>query len=353
LTLTTETSALSTMDAVLICVPTPLDAHLVPDLTALRGACAAVVESARPGQTIVLTSTTYVGCTRELLVDPLRLRGLVAGQDVFVAFSPERIDPGSPDHLPVNTPRVVGGVTAECAERAILALAKTAQSVYPVSSPEAAELTKLLENTFRAVNIALANEFAGIARRFDIDVVEVIDAAATKPYGFMPFNPGPGVGGHCIPCDPHYLLWQLKANRMPAPLTEAAMAAIAARPRAVVTRAEAVLALTGLPLAGARILIVGVAYKPAVSDVRESPALEIIDELVRGGAFVSYTDAMVDSLLTSAGPLLSTDDFTPGSWDLVIAHTLHPSVDHSWIGRAPLVLDASYQLNDVPHRHVL
>ncbi|MBJ8337275.1 nucleotide sugar dehydrogenase [Antrihabitans sp. YC3-6] len=353
LTLTTETSALSTMDAVLICVPTPLDAHLVPDLTALRGACAAVVESARAGQTIVLTSTSYVGCTRELLVEPLRLRGLVAGQDVFVAFSPERIDPGSPDHIPAHTPRVVGGVTAECAARAIQALAKTAPSVYPVSSPEAAELTKLLENTFRAVNIALANEFACIARQLDIDVVEVIDAAATKPYGYLAFRPGPGVGGHCIPCDPHYLLWQLKASRMPAPLTEAAMAAIAARPRAVVTRAEAVLAMTGLPLAGARILIVGVAYKPAVADVRESPAVEILDDLVRGGACVSYTDAMVDSLHTSAGRLNSTNDFTPGNWDLVIAHTLHPSVDHSWIGNAPLVLDATYQLTDVPHRHVL
>ncbi|MGH3889334.1 MAG: UDP binding domain-containing protein [Pseudonocardiaceae bacterium] len=203
------------------------------------------------------------------------------------------------------------------------------------------------------MNIALANEFSGIARLFDVDAIEVIRAAATKPYGFMPFYPGPGVGGHCVPCDPHYLLWQLKARRMPSPVIDAAMAAIAARPGLVVTRAQEVLAEVGRPLAGARILIVGVAYKPAVADVRESPALEIVDELTDRGAHVSYTDALVGSVRTASGLFTSEADPAQGDWDLVITHTLHPTVDHSWIAGARLVLDASYQRERLKHRHVL
>ena len=352
-TLTSETSGLNAVDTVLICVPTPVDTHLVPDLTALWAACAAVVEAARPGQTIVLTSTTYVGCTQELLVEPLRQRGLIAGRDLFVAFSPERIDPGSPSHIPEHTPRVVGGVTEVCTAHAVQTLAKSAASVHTVSCPEVAELTKLLENTFRAVNIALANEFASIARELDIDVTEAICAAATKPYGFMPFYPGPGVGGHCIPCDPHYLLWQLKASKLPSPVIEAAMASIAARPHAVVSRAQEVLAEAGRALAGSSILIVGVAYKPAVADVRESPALQIIDELVRRGAEVSFTDVMVESVRTASGPILREPDPASGDWDLVIAHTLHPGADHSWLSAVPKVLDATYKLPQLAQRSVL
>jgi nucleotide sugar dehydrogenase len=353
LTLTTETSGLSAVDTVLVCVPTPVDTHLVPDLTALWAACAAVVEAARPGQTIVLTSTTYVGCTQELLVEPLRQRGLIAGRDLFVAFSPERIDPGSPSHVPERTPRVVGGVTELCTAHAVQTLAKSAAAVHTVSCPEAAELTKLLENTFRAVNIALANEFAAIARQFDIDVTEVICAAATKPYGFMAFHPGPGVGGHCIPCDPHYLLWQLKASKLPSPVTEAAMAAIAARPHAVVSRAQEVLAEAGRALAGARILIVGVAYKPAVADIRESPALQIIDELVRRGAEVAFTDVMVESVRTASGTLLREPDPACADWDLVVVHTVHPGQDYGWLSSQPAVLDTTYRLAELAERHVL
>jgi UDP-N-acetyl-D-glucosamine dehydrogenase len=352
-TLTTETSGLSAVDTVLICVPTPIDTHLVPELTALSAACAAVVEAARPGQTIVLTSTTYVGCTQELLVEPLRQRGLVAGRELFVAFSPERIDPGSRSHVPECTPRVVGGVTDACTAHAAQTLVKSAASLHRVSCPEVAELTKLLENTFRAVNIALVNEFSCIARQFDIDVMEVICAAATKPYGFMPFHPGPGVGGHCIPCDPHYLLWQLKASKLPSPVTEAAMASIAARPHAVVSRAQEVLAEAGRALAGSRILVVGVAYKPGVADVRESPALEIIDEVARRGAEVAFADVMVESVWTASGPLLCMSDPESVDWDLVIAHTLHPGVDHSWLSAAPNVLDATYRLPHLPHRSIL
>lgn len=353
LTLTTEVCGLAAVDTVLICVPTPVDTHLVPDLTALRAACATVVDAARPGQTIVLTSTTYVGCTRELLVEPLARRGLVAGRDVFVAFSPERIDPGSPAHVPERTPRVVGGVTDACAVRATRTLVRSAASVHQVSSPEAAELTKLLENTFRAVNIALANEFSDVAKNFDVDVMEVISAAATKPYGFMPFRPGPGVGGHCIPCDPHYLLWQLKATRLPSPVTEAAMASIASRPQAVVNRAQELLAEEGRPLAGSRILLVGVAYKPAVADVRESPALHILEELHRRGAEVAFTDPMVESVWTESGHLARETDPAQGDWDLVIAHTLHPAADHTWLSTVPLLLDAAYGLPDLPQRRVL
>lgn len=353
LTLSTEVCGLAAVDTVLICVPTPVDTHLVPDLTALRAACATVVDAARPGQTIVLTSTTYVGCTRELLVEPLARRGLVAGRDVFVAFSPERIDPGSPAHVPERTPRVVGGVTDACAVRATRTLVRSAASVHQVSSPEAAELTKLLENTFRAVNIALANEFSDVAKNFDVDVMEVISAAATKPYGFMPFRPGPGVGGHCIPCDPHYLLWQLKATRLPSPVTEAAMASIASRPQAVVNRAQELLAEEGRPLAGSRILLVGVAYKPAVADVRESPALHILEELHRRGAEVAFTDPMVESVWTESGHLARETDPAQDDWDLVIAHTLHPAADHTWLSAVPLLLDAAYGLPDLPQRRVL
>ncbi|MBV9351858.1 MAG: nucleotide sugar dehydrogenase, partial [Mycobacterium sp.] len=203
LILTTEPSAVSSADAIVVCVPTPIDLHQTPDLTALSAACASVVDNAAVGQTIVLASTTYVGCTREFLVQPLQARGFQIGRDVFIAFSPERIDPGVEAHAPDSTPRVVGGVTHECTVRAIEVLRHTASTMHSVSSPEAAEMTKLLENTFRAVNIALANEFSGAARELSVDIVEVIQAAATKPYGFMPFYPGPGVGGHCIPCDPH------------------------------------------------------------------------------------------------------------------------------------------------------
>jgi nucleotide sugar dehydrogenase len=180
-----------------------------------------------------------------------------------------------------------------------------------------------------------------------------VAAAATKPYGFMPFRPGPGVGGHCIPCDPHYLLWQLKASRLPSPVTEAAMASIAGRPQAVVRRAQEVLADAGRPLTGSRILVVGVAYKPAVADVRESPALHIIDELRRRGAEVAFTDAMVDSVWTGAGLLERTPAPEQGDWDLVIAHTLHPAVDHSWLTTTPLLLDATYGLPEMPHRRTL
>ncbi|RZT16239.1 nucleotide sugar dehydrogenase [Mycobacterium sp. BK558] len=342
LRLTTEPAAIAEADAVVVCVPTPIDAHQSPDLRALSGASATVVDHAVAGQTIVVTSTTYVGCTRELIATPLRDRGFEVGADVFVAFSPERIDPGVEAHAPDLTPRVVGGITAECTARAIEVLAHTAGAIHPVSSPEAAEMTKLVENTFRAVNIALANEFSDAAKELGVDVIEVIDAAATKPYGFMPFYPGPGVGGHCIPCDPHYLLWQLRARRFDSPVTRSAMTAIAMRPRDVVAQAREILAETGRATRGARVLIVGVTYKPGVADVRESPAIEIIDELAAAGAEVTFTDPLIDHLDTHAGRLSSHQNPSKDTWDLVLIHTRHADVDYDWLPVHPTVLDTTY-----------
>jgi UDP-N-acetyl-D-glucosamine dehydrogenase len=215
LRLSAQPSLLRQAGAVIICVPTPIDSHQVPDLTMLRNACTLVATHARPGQTIILMSTTYVGTTRDLLVEPFRNRGMEAGRDIFIAFSPERIDPGNATHPQHTVPRVVGGTDPESAQRASTVLSAIAPSIHLVSSAEAAELTKLYENTFRAVNIAFALEMSQAATALDLSVLEVIDAAATKPYGFMPFYPSAGVGGHCIPCDPHYLLWQLRAQ--PAP----------------------------------------------------------------------------------------------------------------------------------------
>jgi len=342
LKLTTEDSALADADAIIICVPTPIDEHQSPDLRALRGACATVVDNAVADQTIVLTSTTYVGCTRELIANPLRDKGFEVGRDVFVAFAPERIDPGVAAHAPDNTPRVVGGMTTACTEAAIDVLRHTASSIHMVSTPEAAEMTKLVENTYRAVNIALANEFSNMAAELGVDVIEVIDAAATKPYGFQAFYPGPGVGGHCIPCDPHYLLWQLRAKRFDAPVTQSAMTAIALRPREIVTQVRALLAEAGRPTQGARVLVVGVAYKPNVADVRESPALEIIDELAAAGAQVSFSDPWVESLDTRhAGRLVAQERPEKDTWDLILLHTRHADVDHDWVARHHTVLDTT------------
>ena len=352
--MTSDTARLGTAAAVIICVPTPVDHYLVPDLRILRGACATVVAAATPGQVLLLTSTTYVGTTRDLLVAPLTARGLTAGREVFVAFSPERIDPGNDRGAHEDVPRVLGGVTPACAERAAAVLGGYARTVHVVPSPDAAEMTKLLENTFRAVNIALANEFAEICRVMDVPVMDVITAAATKPYGFMPFFPGPGVGGHCIPCDPHYLLWQLRRDRLSTPVIEQAMAGIASRPHRVVTRIRETLSEAGHGLAGARVLVVGVAYKPDVEDLRESPALEVLAELIAGGVTTAYHDPLFTSVdLPDGTTLIGVDDPAAFHADLVLVHTAHRAVDLSWLTGQPLVLDATYRLTDAPNRVVL
>ncbi|MEW2154530.1 nucleotide sugar dehydrogenase [Streptomyces sp. NPDC007189] len=352
-TLTADPAAIQRARTVLVCVPTPVDRHLVPDLNALSAACAAVVAHAVPGQLIMLTSTTYVGTTRELLVEPLTARGFRVGTDVFVAFSPERIDPGNAHHAQDATPRVAGGTNELTNRLAEAVLQRTAPAVHLLPSTEQAEMTKLWENTFRAVNIALANEFAEDCRVLGLEPMPIIEAAATKPYGFMPFYPGPGVGGHCIPCDPHYLLWQLRARRVASPLVDAAMTAIAARPHRVVQRARDLLAGQGRSVSGARILVVGVAYKPGVADLRESPALEIMEELAAAGAKVEFLDPLVYSLRLGAAVHTSVPEPADQEWDLVLVHTLHPGVALDWLAEQPLVLDATYRLDSVPAKAVV
>jgi len=349
LELTTNPARLRAADAVIVCVPTPVDRSRAPDLGALTAACQTVVAHARPGQTIVLTSTTYVGSTRHLLVRPLTAAGLRPGHDIHVAFAPERIDPGNSLFPQEQTARVVGGVTRACTASATKVLSRINPTIHEVSSAEAAELTKLLENTFRAVNIALANEFADVARHLGVNVTEVITAAATKPYGFMPFYPGAGVGGHCIPCDPHYLTWQLRGDRVASPVIDVAMTAIAGRPRQVVARAREVLGDRGRPIGGARVLVLGVAYKPGVADMRESPALEIMSLLADAGATVAFTDPYVGSV---AG-FTACPDPTAHAWDLILVHTMHPGTDTTWLGEQTAVLDATYRLAELPLRETV
>jgi nucleotide sugar dehydrogenase len=337
--LTTDAAAIALADVVLICVPTPVDEHQLPDLGALRAACATVVDHATPGQTIVLTSTSFVGATRELLAARLEARGMTVGEDVYVAFSPERIDPGNVDFAHEAVPRVVGGVTPICAQRAARVLSLVAP-VHVVASSEVAELTKLYENSFRAVNIALANELDTIGRAFGIDASEVVEAASTKPYGFMPFYPGIGVGGHCIPCDPHYLLWQLRAARISAPLLEQAMTGIATRPTEIVRLAIESLSASGRAMNEARILVVGVAYKASVEDIRESPAVELLDLLRRRGAVTEYTDPLVPEVKFRDGRVLrSIEDPSDESYDLIIVHALQPGVGYTWLDGHERVLD--------------
>jgi UDP-N-acetyl-D-glucosamine dehydrogenase len=352
--LSSDPTLLSEAAAVMICVPTPIDDHRTPDLAILRSACGMVVDAAVAGQLIVLTSTTYAGCTRELLVEPLAARGLVAGEDLNVAFSPERIDPGNDRFSHEDVPRVVGGASDACRDAAVALLSRTARTVHPVPSLEAAEMTKLLENTFRAVNIALANEFAEACLALDLPVVDVIEAAATKPYGFMPFYPGPGVGGHCIPCDPHYLLWQLKSEHIPLPVIEQAMSEIAVRPRRVVERTRQVLADRGTPLFTARVIVEGVAYKPDVADLRESPAIEILERLHAEGSVVGYHDPYFEHVTLRDGTVLDHEadprDFRA---DLVVLHTLHSAVDRQWLSDSPVVLDTTYRATELPHRVLL
>jgi UDP-N-acetyl-D-glucosamine dehydrogenase len=352
--LTERIEALDAADLVLICVPTPIDERHLPDPAILQRVCAEVVRHARPGQTLVLTSTTYVGCTRELLVDPLAERGLRVGEDVFVAFAPERIDPGVAGHEQLQTPRVLGAVTETCFRRASELLRHTCARLHRVSSPEAAEMVKLYENTFRAVNIALSFEIAEACRLHGLEPIEVTDGAASKPYGFMAHYPSAGVGGHCIAVDPHYLLHPLRELGRPATIAEEALRTLAGRPRHIAWRAHEILVELDRRLADARILVVGVSYKPGVADTREAPAVEILTRLRAEGAHVDYHDPLVPELaLDGPGgevlhgvdpdPRRDASGLGPEDYDLAILATVHPDHEYGWLRRCPAVLDCTYR----------
>ncbi len=293
LTATLDYDGLGEADAIFICVPTPYDAQRAPDLSYIQAASYGIRPHLRPDQLIVLQSTTYPGTTEEIVLPILAKSGLQVGVDFYLAFSPERIDPGNKHWSAYNTPKVVGGITPECTRLATALLRQMGALVHPVSSPRAAELTKLLENTFRAVNIALVNELALLAERMEIDFWEVVEAAKTKPFGFMPFYPGPGVGGHCIPVDPYYLSWKAREYDYYTEFIELAGEVNQAMPYHVVDLISQALSLRGEPLRGARVLVLGVAFKPDIDDARNSPAARVIELLLRRGALVRYHDPYV------------------------------------------------------------
>jgi UDP-N-acetyl-D-glucosamine dehydrogenase len=290
---TTDFSVLEEVDAVSICVPTPLRKTGDPDLSFIFSVTEQLARFLHPGMVIVLESTTYPGTTREILLPKLtEISGLTVGKDFFLAFSPERVDPGRSDWTTLNTPKVIGGITEDCCEVSSRWYCQALQTVVPVSSTEVAEMAKLLENTFRMINIGLVNEMALMCDRLDVDVWEVIDAAATKPFGFMKFTPGPGLGGHCIPIDPLYLSWKLRALKYTAHFIELASEINTGMPRHVVGKVQDALNIAGKALNGSRVLILGVAYKPDIDDLRESPALDVIGLIKQKSAEVLYHDPM-------------------------------------------------------------
>jgi UDP-N-acetyl-D-glucosamine dehydrogenase len=330
---TTDPAVLATLDAVSICVPTPLSKTKDPDVTYILDAVASIRRHLKPGQLVVLESTTYPGTTDELIRAELEGTGLKVGRDFYLAFSPERIDPGNRTHGTRNTPKVVGGITPRCTELAVALYSQFIERVVPVSSARAAEMVKLLENTFRSVNIALVNELAQMCDVLGVDAYEVIDAAATKPFGFLPFYPGPGLGGHCIPIDPHYLAWKLKAHDFTARFIGLAAEVNQQMPSLVVEKVVAGLNHQGRPVKGSRILALGVAYKKDVSDVRESPALTVLRLLESKGAKVSYHDPYVSELVTETGSMASTPltEENLRLADCVVVLTDHSSFDVPWI----------------------
>lgn len=297
LTMTTDFAALAEVDAVSICVPTPLRKTGDPDMSYIISAVEQLAKHIHPGMVVVLESTTYPGTTRELVAPMLTEKsGLRIGEEIFLCFSPERVDPGRQDWTTYNTPKVIGGLTPACLEVASVWYGNAIQTIVPVSSAEAAEMAKLLENTFRMINIGLVNEMAIMCERLGVDVWEVIEAAATKPFGFMKFTPGPGLGGHCIPIDPLYLSWKMRSLNYNARFIELASEINTGMPRYVVARVMDALNERGKPLKGSRVLVLGAAYKPDVDDVRESPALDVIALMRKKGALIQYHDPYIPTI---------------------------------------------------------
>jgi UDP-N-acetyl-D-glucosamine dehydrogenase len=337
---TSHFQPLARADAVLICVPTPLTPNREPDLGALEAAGRGLGQVLQRGQLVVLESTTYPGTTRERLVPILEQESdLKVGEDVNVAFSPERVDPGRTDYTLRNTPKVLGGMTESCGDRAVALYGLICDHIVRVSTPEAAEMTKLLENIFRSVNIALVNELAILADRMGIDIWEVVDAAATKPYGFMRFDPGPGMGGHCLPVDPFYLTWRAREFQMSTEFIELAGKINQQMPYHCVERIEHALNDVAKPVRGSRVVVLGASYKGGVGDVRESPALRIMEVLKDRGAELSYHDAYVPSL-----PELGLESMplerAVAEADAVVLVTAHPGIDYNEMAtRSRLFID--------------
>ena len=342
LTATTDFSKLSDVDSVNICVPTPLGKTRDPDITYIQAAVGSIAECMHSGMLIVLESTTYPGTTEEVIMPLLEEKGFKVGEDFFLAFSPERVDPGNPTFNTINIPKVVGGVTANCTEVARNLYGQVMETVVPVSSVRVAETVKLLENTFRSVNIGLVNEIALMCSAMDIDVWEVIEGAATKPFGFMPFYPGPGLGGHCIPIDPFYLSWKAKQAGSEARFIELAGQVNGAMPKHVIKLVTRGLNEHRKAVNGSKVLVVGVAYKSGIDDMRESPALDILEMLSERGAETSWHDPHVPSL---PGGINGTrvPEMTPevvAGFDAVVIVTTHAEVDHEMLlDKGPIVID--------------
>jgi len=350
---TTDSAILAKADAVIVCVPTPLNKTKDPDMRFIVAATEDIARYQHDGMVVILESTTYPGTTTEVLVPKLTEKGGAVGRSVFIAFSPERVDPGNEVYKTKNTPKVLGGATPECLKVASSLYSHILDKIVPVSSTETAEMVKLLENTFRAVNIGLVNEIAMMSRKLGIDPFEVIRAAATKPFGFMPFFPGPGLGGHCIPIDPLYLSWKLRTLQYQARFIELADSINSGMPAYVVERTSEALNDHGRPVRGSKILIYGVAYKRDVADFRESPAFAIIHGLEKRGGLVSYMDPYVAHLEEDGVNQTGIDLLTDFSeFDAVVIVTDHQSMDrHRLLRQARLIVDTRDALRDVDGDH--
>jgi len=338
---TSDFSVVGELDTVTICVPTPLRKTKDPDMSYIVSACQEIAKYMHPGMLVTLESTTYPGTTDELLLPMLAGPEMRVGHDFFLCFSPERVDPGNPDFQTSNIPKVVGGVTADCTRMGALFYGQALQKVVPVSSTQVAEMVKLMENTFRMINIGLANEMALMCDRMGINIWEVIEAAATKPFGFMPFYPGPGLGGHCIPIDPFYLSWKTKQAGIEARFIDLAGYINGQMPHFVADKVQNALNDHGLPVKGSRVHVLGVAYKKDIDDVRESPALDIMHLLMRRGATVTYSDPHVPVLQSDHLNLVSREiaDAVPPA-DCVVIITDHSAFDYDYVARAArLVVD--------------
>jgi UDP-N-acetyl-D-glucosamine dehydrogenase len=358
---TTDFSELAKCDLISICVPTPLRKTRDPDISYILESVERIAENLRQEQTIVLESTTYPGTTREILLPRLEKSGLKAGKDFFLAFSPERVDPGRADHTTANIPKVIGGVTEECTKRANAAYQLIFENTVPVSRAMTAEMVKILENTFRQVNIGLINEVAQICHHLGISVWEVINAAATKPFGFMPFYPGPGLGGHCIPVDPHYLAWKMRSLNYTTKFIELASAVNTEMPRYVVERVAEALNNDVKPLKNSKVLLMGVAYKKDVSDCRESPAVDIANILRRAQADVSFHDPHVDRLhlehhVDADDVYIENSELSPellSSADIVVILTDHSAFDPAYIVQhSKLVYDTRNLCTKIPRESI-